>query len=110
LQVRTGLVLAALGSILLFAVHVRLSFVSAQRAGLVLVGTGVAWLWLPVGGKRDALRRQLGRVLRYLDIDPGTTCDARAPLADLLDPQGTTGSAGERAASAEAANLDQPDG
>jgi hypothetical protein len=48
----TGLTLAAIGAILAFAVHGRLSFLDPNAAGWVLMLVGVAGLFLPPGTQR----------------------------------------------------------
>ena len=110
LRTRTGLLLAALGLILLLAVHVRIGFIETQPAGLVLLGTGMAWLWLPVHGKGVLPRRLFDRVMAYLSWADGTADDARCSLAELLEPPAPAAPACARAAPAQPVASDQHDG
>lgn len=87
LRARTGLVLVASGAILLFAVHLRTSFVNLQTAGLIVLLTGVSWLWIPVRDKRVLLRRGLAGIRRYLARDADHADGARCPLSELLEPE-----------------------
>ncbi len=88
----------AVGSILLLAVHVRLALIRAQPAGLILLATGLAWLWLPVRCKGDVARAAFHHVMSYLEWDAGHGDRTRCSLAELLGP----GAATHDAATAEA--------
>jgi len=81
----TGIVLTAAGAILLLAVHGTVAFVATQRAGLVLLITGMLWLWLPIPDKQDRLRRRFNQLMRFLEWDPASAQEARCSLGDLLD-------------------------
>jgi hypothetical protein len=81
-------VLTAGGAILWLAVHVTVAFVAVQRAGLVLLVTGMLWLWLPVPGKRDHLRRRFNQLMNFLEWDPASAESATCSLEDLLQPRG----------------------
>jgi hypothetical protein len=80
----TGLALIAVGLVLLLAVRVHTASVDLRTTGFILAGTGLTWLWLPVGDKKDLLGRQVQRALRYMCWDPSEPT-VRSPLADLLD-------------------------
>ncbi len=86
LRARTGLLLVAIGAILLLALHVRTAFLDLQAAGLILVATGLAWLWIPVRAKRTVLRRQMRGLRRYLERETRIADGSRHPLSDLLAP------------------------
>jgi Flp pilus assembly protein TadB len=90
----TGIVIAVAGVILCLAVHVQLSFLAPQRAGLILLITGVLWLWIPVTAKRDRLQRGFEQLITFLEWDPAPSGDARCSLDDLLEPPGETMPAG----------------
>jgi hypothetical protein len=92
----TGIVLAAGGAILWLAVHVTVAFVAIQRAGLVLLVTGLVWLWLPVRGKRDRLRRRFDQVMTFLEWDPGAEQSAECSLEDLLQARSGSSPGGPR--------------
>jgi hypothetical protein len=81
-----GLCLTAAGVILLLAVHVRLPFLNLQVTGLILIATGLTWLWIPVRAKRELIRRRFGQVMSYLEWDPSESerHQTRRPLAELL--------------------------
>ena len=87
LRTGTGLALLAGGAILLLAVHVRTSFLNLQTAGLILLLTGLSWLWIPVRDKRRLLRRALAGVRRYLERDADLVGGVRRPLAELFAPE-----------------------
>ena len=84
----TGIVLIVAGAILCLAVHVRLSFLAPQRAGLILLITGVLWLWIPVTAKRRRLQRGFDQFMSFLEWDPAPPGDARCSLDDLLERPG----------------------
>ncbi len=109
LRAPTGLVLTALGSILLLAVHIRLGFIKAQPAGLVLLVTGLAWLWLPVRGKRTLVKRMSDRVVAFLEWDGTGTAEAQCSLAELLQSRAVQPD-DARAATIEPASVAQHDG
>jgi hypothetical protein len=94
----TGLALAAIGAILVLAVHVPLTFVSLRFTGLVLMITGVAGLGVPqracrwLHGHQDELKDALDRFTE-LPRD-GSPDSPRVPLDDLLRPEHTTGTPG----------------
>lgn len=81
---QTGAALSTVGLVLALAVHVRSLPVDPQAIGLILVGAGVAWLWVPVRDKRAVLQRQFSRVIRYLSWHDGQQAD-RCSLAELLN-------------------------
>ncbi len=85
LRTTTGLTLTAAGAILLLAVRVHTAFLDLQTTGLILLATGLAWVWIPVAGKRAVLTRQLDRAMAYLDVDPGQLASIRVSLTELLD-------------------------
>jgi uncharacterized protein YjeT (DUF2065 family) len=80
----TGIVLVVAGAILWLAVHVRIAFIATQPAGLVLLLTGLLWLWIPVPAKGVRLRRRLNQLMGYLEWDPVPPGDTRCSLDDLL--------------------------
>lgn len=84
LRQRTGIVLAAIGAVLWLGVHARLAFVATQTSGFVLMLAGLAWLWIPVRGKRQRLRRYLDRAMAYLAWQPGQASADRCSLDELL--------------------------
>ena len=86
LRARTGLTLVTGGAILLLAVHVRTPFLDLQTVGLILFVTGLAWMWIPVRGKGELLRRQRTTLRAYLERDAGQLAGDRYPLGDLLEP------------------------
>jgi hypothetical protein len=92
----TGIVLTASGAILWLAVHVTVAFVAIQRAGLVLLVTGLLWLWLPVPGKRDRLRRRFNQLMSFIEWDPASADSARCSLEDLLQPRSDASPDGSR--------------
>jgi hypothetical protein len=75
------------GAILLLAVHVRTSFLNLQTAGLILLLTGLGWLWIPVQDKRRLLRRALAGIRHYLERDADLVGGVRRPLAELFAPE-----------------------
>ena len=83
----TGIVLAIAGAILWLAVHATVTFVATQRVGLVLLVTGMLWLWLPVPDKRDRLRRRFNQLMSFLEWDAASAQGARCSLEDLLEPR-----------------------
>jgi hypothetical protein len=83
----TGIVLTAAGAILWLAVHATVAFVATQRAGFVLLITGLLWLWLPVPDKRDLLRRRFDQLMSFLEWDPASAQGTRCSLEDLLEPR-----------------------
>jgi hypothetical protein len=96
LRPTTGFVLTAAGAILWLAVHATVAFVAIQRAGLVLLVTGLLWLWLGAPGKRDRLRRRLNQFMRFLEWDPAAAQEARCSLDDLLEPRSGAAPDGHR--------------
>jgi uncharacterized protein YjeT (DUF2065 family) len=86
----TGIVLVVAGAILWLAVHVRLGFIATGPAGLVLLLTGLLWLWIPVPAKRIRLRRRFNQLMMYLDWDPAPPGDTRCSLDDLLSSRPRT--------------------
>jgi hypothetical protein len=78
-------VLTAAGAILWLAVHATVAFVAIQRVGLVLLVTGLLWLWLPVPDKRARLRRRFHQLASFLEWDPAVAEDTRCSLDDLLE-------------------------
>jgi len=80
----TGIVLVVAGAILWLAVHVRIAFIATGPAGLILLLTGLLWLWIPVPAKRARLRRRFGQLMTYLDWDPASPDDTKCSLDDLL--------------------------
>lgn len=69
--------------------QIRFPFVSTQKAGLVLLVAGLLWLWIPVRGKRDLLRRQFDTAMSCLEWDPGHRDEPQCSLDDLLEPSVT---------------------
>jgi hypothetical protein len=92
----TGLVLTAAGAILWLAVHATVAFVAIQRAGLVLLVTGLLWLWLGMPDKRDRIRRRFNQFMRFLEWDPAAAQEARCSLEDLLEPRSGAAPDGHR--------------
>jgi len=92
----TGIVLAAAGAILWLAVHATVPFVAIHRAGLVLLVTGLLWLWLPVPDKRALLWRRFDQFMTFIEWDPAPADGARCSLEDLLEPPGDSGPDGPR--------------
>jgi len=86
----TGIVLTLAGAILWLGVHTTVAFVANQRAGLVLLATGLLWLWIPVPGKRDRVQRRFIQLVRFLEWDPASAEDAKCSLDDLLEPRSNT--------------------
>ena len=68
------------------AVHVTVAFVAVQRAGFVLLATGLLWLWLPVADKRDGLGRRFNQLMNFLEWDPASAESTKCSLEDLLQP------------------------
>lgn len=91
-----GMVLTAAGAIGWLGVHATVAFVAIQRAGLVLLITGLLWLWLGVPDKRDLLRRRLNQFVRFLEWDPAAAQEARCSLDDLLEPRSESATDGQR--------------
>jgi hypothetical protein len=83
----TGIVLTVVGAILWLAVHTTVAFISTQRGGLVLLVTGLLWLWIPVPDKRDRLRRRFSQLVSFFEWDPGSAQSAKCSLEDLLEPR-----------------------
>ena len=83
----TGILLAAVGAILWLAVHTTVAFVATERAGLVLLVTGLLWLWIPVPDKRDRLRRRSSQLVSFFEWDPASAESAQCSLEDLLEPR-----------------------
>ena len=83
----TGIVLTVGGAILWLAVHTTVALVAIQRAGLVLLVTGLLWLLIPVPDKRDRLRRRFGQLVRFFEWDPASAQSAKCSLEDLLEPR-----------------------
>ena len=92
----TGIVLTAAGAILCLGVHITVAFVAIQRAGLVLLVTGLLWLWIPVPNKRNRLRRRFNQLMSYLEWDPLPTRRATCSLDDLLEPPSDSAPDGPR--------------
>ncbi len=92
----TGIVLVVAGAILWLAVHVRIAFIATQPTGLVLLLTGLLWLWIPVPAKRARFRRRFGQLISYLEWDPVPPGDTRCSIDELL-------SSGRRTDAAESA-------
>ncbi|HEY7145673.1 MAG TPA: hypothetical protein VH637_15635 [Streptosporangiaceae bacterium] len=82
MKASTGLALLSIGAILCFAVGVHPSFISPQIAGLVLMLTGVAGLFLGQAGT-GWFDRQLARLKELLAQDDESP-DSRVPLGDLF--------------------------
>jgi hypothetical protein len=61
MKTSTGLTLAAVGAILAFAVHGRLSFVNFNAAGWVIMLVGLAGLFAPPGTQHWLRRRLIVR-------------------------------------------------
>jgi uncharacterized protein YjeT (DUF2065 family) len=80
----TGFVLVATGAILWLAVHVQIAFIATRPAGLVLLLTGLLWLWIPVPAKRVRLQRRFNQIMGYLEWEPVPPGDTRCSLDDLL--------------------------
>jgi hypothetical protein len=80
----TGIVLTVAGAILWLGVHTTVAFVATERAGLVLLVTGLVWLWIPVPDKRDRLRRRLSQLVSFIEWDPAATRAAKCSLEDLF--------------------------
>jgi hypothetical protein len=89
-------VLSAAGAILWLAVHATVAFVAIQRAGLVLLVTGLLWLWLAVPDKRNRLRQRFNQFMSFLEWDPAATQEARCSLDDLLESRNESAPDGQR--------------
>ena len=92
----TGIVLTSGGAILWLAVHVTVAFVAIQRAGFVLLVTGLLWLWLPVPDKRNRLRQRFNQLMNFLEWDPASAESAKCSLEDLLQPLSDSSPDGQR--------------
>ncbi|HXB48707.1 MAG TPA: hypothetical protein VNW50_13180 [Streptosporangiaceae bacterium] len=92
----TGIVLTAAGAIGWLGVHATVAFVAIQRAGLVLLITGLLWLWLGVPDKRERLRRRFDQFVRFLEWDPAAAQEARCSLDDLLESRSESATDGHR--------------
>ena len=79
--------LTAVGAILWLAVHTTVAFVSTERGGLVLLVTGLLWLWIPVPDKRKRLRGRFSQLVSFFEWDPGSAQSAKCSLEDLLEPR-----------------------
>jgi hypothetical protein len=90
----TGIVLTVVGAILWLAVHTTVAFVATQRAGLVLLATGLLWLWIPVPDKWDRLRRRFSYLVSFLEWDPASAQSAKCSLEDLLETRSDSAPAG----------------
>jgi hypothetical protein len=90
----TGIVLAVVGAILWLAVHTTVAFVATQRAGLVLLVTGLLWLWIPVPDKWDRFRRRFSQLVSFFEWDPASAQSAKCSLEDLLETRSDSASAG----------------
>jgi hypothetical protein len=90
----TGIVLAVVGAILWLGVHATVAFVATQRAGLVLLVTGLLWLWIPVPDKWDRLRRRFSQLVSFFEWNPASAEGARCSLEDLLEPRSDSAPAG----------------
>jgi hypothetical protein len=100
----TSLALLAIGAILTFAVTGHPSFLNLQVAGVVVMATGVAGLFLPKRGQQGWLRRRM--VLRKGARGPvvGHVDETRYPPYIMLNP----GASGAQSA-AEARREPGPD-
>jgi hypothetical protein len=78
------------------AVHVTVAFVAIQRAGFVLLVTGLLWLWLPVPDKRGRLRQRFNQLMNFLEWDPASAESAKCSLEDLLQPLSDSSTDGQR--------------
>jgi hypothetical protein len=86
MRTSTGVVLTAVGAILLLAVHIPLPWLSLKIAGLVIMCAGLIGLRIPqrIG---DWLRHNQDRLMETIDPSNGPDDDApRVPLDTLLDP------------------------
>jgi hypothetical protein len=90
----TGIVLTVVGAILWLAVHTTVAFVATQRAGLVLLVTGLLWLWIPVPDKWDRFRRRFSQLVSFFEWDPASAQSAKCSLEDLLETRSDSASAG----------------
>jgi hypothetical protein len=87
-------VLTAVGAILWLGVHTAVAFVATQRAGLVLLVTGLLWLWVPVPDKWDRLRRRFSQLVSFFEWDPASAQSGKCSLEDLLEPRSDSAPAG----------------
>jgi hypothetical protein len=85
LVIPAGLALIATGLICALAVHIHSRIVNVQTAGIIVMGLGLAWLWIPLPHKRVMLRRQFDRTMRYLAWDPAEDRAVRCSLDELLE-------------------------
>jgi hypothetical protein len=85
MRTSTGVVLTAVGGILLLAVHIPLPWLSLKIAGLVIMCTGLVGLRIPqrAGGW---LRHNQDRLMETIDPVAGAEDAPRVPLDALLDP------------------------
>jgi hypothetical protein len=81
----TGVVVTAVGVMLLLAVHIPLPWLSLKIAGVVIMCTGLAGLRVPqlAGGW---LRRNQDRLMETIDPVADAEDAPRVPLDALLDP------------------------
>jgi hypothetical protein len=90
----TGIVLTVVGAILWLGVHTTVAFVATQRAGLVLLVTGLLWLWIPVPDKWDRLRRRFSQLVSFFEWNPASAQSAKCSLEDMLEPPSDPAPAG----------------
>jgi hypothetical protein len=90
----TGIVLTVVGAILWLAVHTTVAFVATQRAGLVLLVTGLLWLWIPVPDKWNRFRRRFSQVVSFFEWNPASAQSAKCSLEDMLEPRSDSAPAG----------------
>jgi hypothetical protein len=94
MKTATSLALIAIGAILTFAITGHPSWFNLQIAGVVVMATGVAGLFLPKRGKEGWLRRRM--VLRKGARGPvvGHVEDTRHPPYIQLNPGASAGEPG----------------
>jgi hypothetical protein len=90
----TGIVLTVVGAILWLGVHTTVAFVATQRAGPVLLVTGLLWLWIPVPDKWDRIRHRFSQLVNFFEWNPASAQGAKCSLEDLLEPRSDSTPAG----------------
>jgi hypothetical protein len=88
MKTSTGLTLAAVGAILAFAVHGRLSFVNFNAAGWVIMLVGLAGLFTPPGTQHWLRRRLIVRDSSYGPAAGGAEAEAVEEVTEVGDSAG----------------------
>jgi hypothetical protein len=88
MKTSTALTLVAVGAILAFAVHGRLSFVNFNAAGWVIMIVGLAGLFAPPGTQRWLRRRLIVRDASLGPAAPGTEVETVEEVTEAGDDGG----------------------